>query len=145
MRSKVMNARIAAAACLFISLIVASQAIAAKDNLKDVEIVESDIRFEKNEFPRLAYLYADIKNGASTGVANLTLEISYFDEEGFPINKAVIKNALYEPIGPGQTKKYKIKLKGRGFNDNSDQYPYSYKYSVGSFDVKVLSVQPSRK
>jgi len=117
----------------------------AKDGIENIEIIESSINFSQNDSPRAAYLYLDLKNNGDKKVANLNLEVTYYDADGYLIKRSVLKNKLTEEIPPGEIRKYKIRLRGDVVNVKHEEYPYSQQDKVGEFDVMVASVKFARK
>ena len=119
--------------------------VMAKDGIENIEIIESSINFSQNDSPRAAYLYLDLKNNGDKKVANLNLEVTYYDADGYLIKRSVLKNKLTEEIPPGEIRKYKIRLRGDVVNVKHEEYPYSQQDKVGEFDVMVASVKFARK
>lgn len=130
------------ALCLTTQIAIADE---GKDYIGNVEIAQADINFDYNMHPVVAYLCTELKNNGSKNIANLTFEINYYDEDGYPIKKAVLKNALTEPIPQGEARKYKIRLKGDIVNIEREQYPFSMASSVDDFKVKIIDVKLARK
>lgn len=118
---------------------------AGEDYTKNIEIVESKISVDHKQFPAIAYLYITLKNDGNKKVSNLTFQISYYSEGGYLMKKAVVKNALNEPIPQGEERKYRIRLKGDFVNIESEQYPYSQNEEVNEFDIKILKVALTSK
>ena len=116
-----------------------------KEYIKNIEIGESDIKLDRSELPAVAYLYMELKNNGDKKISNLTFEISYYDTEGYFMEKSVVKNALTETIPEGEARKYKIRLKGDIVNIERAQYPYSQQGKVDGFDIKIISVKFASK
>ena len=57
---------------------------------KNIEITESDIKIDHQEFPTVAYLFLTLKNNGDRKVSNATFEISYYGKEGYLIKKAIL-------------------------------------------------------
>ena len=106
--------------------------------VKDIEMIDTSISFTQAETKCVAYLCVELKNHSAKNIANLNLEISYYDINGHPIKKVVLKNRLAGAIPSGETRKYKILLNGDVFNDRYEEYPYSRRGDVEEFDVKIL-------
>lgn len=115
------------------------------DYVKNIEDVESHIKFDRGAFPPAAYLYIELKNNGDKNIANLTFEINYSDTGGYPMKKAILKNALTEPLPRGETRKYRILLKGDIVFTGNAQYPYERSDQVGDFDIKILKIKFARK
>ena len=126
-------------------LSLSAKSIMAEEAIKNIEIGEADVRFDQKEFPPVAYLYIELKNNSDKKVSNLTFEISYYETEGYLIQKSVLKNALTEAMKKGETRKYKIRLKGDIVNTEHEQYPYSQQNKVNGFDIKITSVKFASK
>lgn len=116
-----------------------------EDYIKNIEAGETNIKIDQAELPRIAYLYIELKNNGPRRIANLTFEVSYYDHEGYLIEKSVVKNALTEAIPKGQTRKYKIRLKGDVINTEHEEYPYSQLGKVNEFDIKITNVKTDSK
>lgn len=117
----------------------------AEEYIKNIEIKEANIKFDQSEFPPAAYLYMELKNNGDKKIVNLNLEISYYDSEGYLVEKSEVKNALTEATPKGESKKYKIHLKGDIVNIEHEEYPYSKQDKVNGFDVKIKSVKLASK
>ena len=111
------------------------------DYTKNIEMVESSISINHQEFPPVAYLLVTLKNNSDRKVSNVTFAITYYGEEGYLMKKAVIKNALNDAIPAHETRKYKVRLNGNVVNARTEQYPYSQPDEVAEFDVKIVSVR----
>lgn len=116
-----------------------------KEYIENIEIVESSITFDYDAHPVNAYLCMELKNNGDKNVSNLTFEVSYYDEGGYLIKKAVLKNALTEALPQGEDQKCKIRLKGDIVNIEHEQYPYSRSSNVHEFKVKITDVKLARK
>jgi hypothetical protein len=136
---------IAIFACLSFFLFSGIEEARGGDSVKNVEITESEITVDHKQLPFVAYLHIALKNNGDKKVSNLTLRISYYDEENHLIHKAVVKNALNEAIPPKETREYKIRLSGDYFNSKNEQYPYSRPNEVDEFDVEILNVALASK
>lgn len=117
----------------------------ADEYVKDVEIIDSSISYPQYKVPHIAYLSMELKNNGDKKIANLNLEVSYYDTEGYPIKKVHLKNKLTEAIPAGESRKYKIRLSGDVFNDRNEEYPFSRSGDVGEFDIKISNVKFARK
>lgn len=125
----------------------AYQALAAvtiQEKYKDIEIVEPRLAIDGRQFTREAYLHMAVKNNGDKEITNMALQMSYYGDEGYLIHKVVIKNALNDVIGPGETKAYKIELKGNFVNPDHQQYPYSKGEKVRDFDIDIVDVKYAR-
>lgn len=111
------------------------------EKYKDIEIVEPGISVGNRFLARDAYLHMTVKNNGDREIENLAVRISYYGEGGYLIQKNVIKNALNDPVPPGEERSYKTYLRGDFVNRERDQYPYSKKDKVCGFDVKVADVK----
>ena len=131
--------------CLIVLLCLTAERTMAEEYIKNIEIGESDIKIDQKEFPPAAYLYIELKNNGEKKISNLTFEISYYDMEGYFIEKSAVKNALTEPIPKGEARKYKICLKGDIVNTEHEQYPYSQHDKVNEFDIKITKVKLSSR
>ena len=131
-------------ACLVFLLFLGVKTAAGEDYVKNIETGEADIMFGRTELPPVAYLCVEFKNNGDKGISNLDFEISYYDKDGYPIKKAVVKNALTEEIPKKESRRYKIRLKGNIVNIDNAQYPYAQQNEVSEFDIKVISVKFSR-
>lgn len=129
---------------IFLSCFTGKAAV-ADEYVKNIEIIEPSISYTQYELPRIAYLCMELKNKGDKKIANLDLEVSYYDTEGYPMKKVILKNKLTEVIPSGEARKYKIRLNGDVFNDRNEEYPFSRSAEVGEFDVKVLNVKLARK
>ena len=124
---------------------------ADEEYVKNIEIGDASIDFNLHEFPVIAYLRAEFKNNGDKKISNLTLEIKYYDDESFLLEKAVIKDALTEAVPKGEAipkgekVKYKIRLKGDIVNIEHEQYPYSQQEKVSRFEIKIISVRFASK
>ena len=116
----------------------------AGESVKDVEVMDSTIVFSQNKFPHVANLCIELKNNGDKNIANLDLEVSYYDKDDYLLKKVVLKNKLTESIPSGEARRYKIALNGDVFNERNEEYPYLRSSDVGEFDVKVLNVKFSR-
>lgn len=116
-----------------------------EEYIKNIEIGEADIKIDQSELPAVAYLYIELKNNGDKNISNLTFEISYYDAEGYLIEKSVVKNALTKTISKGEVRKYKIRLNGDVVNIEHEQYPYSQHDKVNDFDIKIKSVKLASK
>ena len=114
---------------------------AGDEYMKNIEMTESSINIDHQEFPPVAYLCITLKNNGDRKVSNVTFEITYYGEEGYLIKKAVIKNALNDVIPAREIRKYKVRLNGNVVNTRNEQYPYSQEDAVGEFDIKITSVK----
>ena len=131
--------------CVIFLLCLGSKRAMGEDYVKNIERGEASIDFNQNEFPHAAYLHIEFKNNGDKKIANLTFEISYYDEEGILIEKVVVKDALTETMPKGEKKKYRIRLKGDIVNIEHEQYPYSQQERVKGFDIKIISVKFASK
>jgi hypothetical protein len=131
--------------CLMALLSLSAGIAMAEDYIKNIEIGESDIKFDKSELPHVAYLYVELKNNGDKKISNLNIEISYYDTEGYFMEKSLVKNALNEAIPKEKTRKYKIPLKGDIVNIEHEQYPYARQSKVGEFDIKITGVKFASK
>jgi len=120
-------------------------AMAAGEGVKDIEVAESAIDFDRDEFPHFACLRIELKNNGDKSITNLNLEVSYYDAEGYTVKRVILKDRLTEAIPPGEARKYKIRLNGDVFNERNEEYPYSQRGEVDDFDVKILNVKFGRK
>jgi len=78
-------------------------------------------------------------------VDNLSLEISYYNDEENLMKKIILKNRLTGAIPPGESRKYKIRLNGNVVNERNAEYPYLQWGDVNEFDVKVVNVKLGRR
>jgi len=108
---------------------------------KNIEIAESAINIDHQEFPPVAYLYITLKNNGDRKVSNVAFEISYYGKEGYLIKKAVVKNALNDAIPAREIRKYRVRLNGDVVNIRNEQYPYSQEEEVDEFDVKIANIK----
>ncbi|MDD5135906.1 MAG: hypothetical protein PHX20_02410 [Candidatus Omnitrophica bacterium] len=131
--------------CFILLSCFSPKAVTAEEGAKDLEIVESAVDFNRNEFPYGAYLCMELKNKSDRDIANANFEIVYYDTDDYLMKRTVLKNKLPEPIPRGETRRFKMHLKGRVMNERNEEYPYSQSDEVGEFDVKVLSVKFGRK
>jgi len=131
--------------CSILLLFLSATKAVGEDYIKNIEVGESSIKFVENEFNPPAYLYLELKNNGDKNVANLTFEISYYDAEGYLLQKAVVKNALTDSLPKKETRKYRIRLNGDVINIEHEQYPYSQHDKVGDFDIKILKIKFGRK
>ncbi len=144
--SKMAKNRFLALAILLISLSYPGEkTVMAEEYVKDIKIIDTSIVYSQYELPRVADLCVELKNNGDKKIANLNFEVSYYDTEGYPMKKVVLKNKLTEAIPPGEARKYKIRLNGDVFNDRNEEYPFSRSGDVGEFDVKILNVKFARK
>ena len=111
------------------------------EDVKYIEIAESAINIDHQEFPPVAYLCITLKNNGDRKVSNVALEISYYGKEGYLIKRAIIKNALNDTIPAREIRKYKVRLNGNVVNVRNEQYPYSQEDEVGEFDLKITNVK----
>jgi len=118
---------------------------ADEDYAKNIDDVESYIKFDHEVCPPVAYLYIELKNNGDKKISNLTLEIKYCDVGGNEMERAVLKNALTEPLPAGESRKYKIRLKGDVVYSRSAQYPYSRANEVDDFDIKITKINFAKK
>lgn len=118
---------------------------APDDYIKKIDIVETEIDIDNTHFPFIAYLFATLKNNSDKKVSNITFQVSYYDKDGCLIKKAVVKNALNDPLPVAETRKYRIKLKGDVVNIEQEQYPFSQSDRVSDYNVKILSVKLAAK
>ena len=119
--------------------------IMAEEYIKNIETGDADIKIDQSEFPPVACLYMELKNNGDKKISNLTFEISYYDSEGYLIEKAVIKNALTKAMPKKEALKYKIRLNGDVMNIEHEQYPYSQLDKVKEFDIKITGVKFASK
>lgn len=124
---------------------LSARPVMAEDYAKSVEVVRGDINFSQTEFPRVAYLYMELKNNGDRDIENLNFRITYYDKEECLIKKVVMKDKLNEPIPSGESRKCRVRLKGDVFNVKNEEYPYSEKEEVGEFDIKILNVKFAKK
>ena len=117
----------------------------AEEYIKNIEMGESSIKIDQSELPPVAYLYIELKNNGDKNVSNLTFEITYYDPEGYLLEKSVLKNALTEVMPKRETRKYKIRLKGDAINTEHEEYPYSQLNKVNGFDIKIAGVKLSSR
>lgn len=122
-------------------IISPGKAVSAGEYAKDIEVIEAAVNFSQNEFPRIAYLTMELKNNGDKNIANLDIEISYYDAGGELIKKVSLKNRLTENIPSGEARKCRIRLKGNVFNERYEEYPYSRHGEVERFDVKISNVK----
>lgn len=123
-------------------LLLAGMADAKPDDyIQNIEIEESGIVFNQQEFPRAAYLGVTLKNRGDRKVSFLAFEIKYYDEETYLIKKAVIKYKLSEIMEGGETRKYKIRLKGDIINLTNAEYPYAQSNEVDSYDLNIINAK----
>ncbi len=130
--------------CAIILLTTGLSLAAGDDYIKNVELVEATIDIDHDHFPVAAYLCVTLKNNGGQKVANLNLEIKYYDAENYVMQKAIVKNGLNEPVKQGETKKYKIRLKGDIVNIDRAQYPYERSNEVAAFTVNIINVKLAR-
>ena len=131
--------------CLIALLCLSADRATGEEHIKDIEIGETDIKISQSELPPVAYLYIELKNNGDKKISNLTFEISYYDSEGYLIEKSVIKNALTKAMPKKEALKYKIRLNGDVMNTEHEQYPYSQLDKVKEFDIKIISVKFASK
>jgi hypothetical protein len=131
--------------CLAILLLSGAAVSAAGEYMNNVAIGETDIKIDQSEFPPVAYLYVELKNSGDKKIANVNFEVSYYDAEGYLLQKAVLKNALTKAMPQKGALKYKIRLKGDVLNTEHEEYPYSQLNKVGGFDIKITGVKISPK
>ena len=111
------------------------------DYIKNIEIAESSIKIDHQEFPPVAYLCLTLKNNGDRKIYNIAFEITYYGKEGDMIMKAVVKNALNDPLPDVETRKYKVRLGGDVVNERNEKYPYSQADAVAEFDIKIRNVK----
>ena len=131
--------------CLAILLLSGAAVSAAGEYMNNVAIGETDIKIDQSEFPPVAYLYVELKNSGDKKIANVNFEVSYYDAEGYLLQKAVLKNALTKAMPQKGALKYNIRLKGDVLNTEHEEYPYSQLNKVGGFDIKITGVKISPK
>jgi hypothetical protein len=125
-----------------LSLIISPASLAAGDDYtKNIDIVEASIKKNYKEFPVLAYLYLTLKNNGDRKVSNVILEVSYFGEENYLIQKTIIKDVLNDIVPQGESRNYRIRLRGDFVNIENEQYPYSKNEKVDEFDIKIIKVR----
>lgn len=131
---------------LFLSLEAGAvqEPAAGQEKYKDVEVVESRISIDGMHYTRNAYLHMAVKNNGDKKIDNIAIEISYYGEEDYLIQKALVKNALNDAIPAGEKRSYKIQLRGDFVNPAHEQYPYSKPDKVREFDIKVVDVKYGR-
>lgn len=111
------------------------------DYIKNIDIADSDIIMDHQQFPAAAYLRVTLKNNGDRKISNLAFEIRYYDEADYLIQKAVLKNALNEPLPEGKTGKYKIRLKGDIVDIENAQYPYDQSNKIERFELKITDAK----
>ena len=111
------------------------------DSIKNIEIIDDNINIDNHQFPSVAYLYITLRNNGDKKISNVTFEIRYYEEGGYLIQKAVLKNALNEAIPKAEVRKYKIRLKGDIVNTDNEQYPYSQHNEVDEYDIKIINAR----
>ncbi len=116
-----------------------------KDYIKNIEEIDAEIDIDHQQFPAAAYLCVTLKNNGDRKVSNLAFKIEYYDENDYPIRKAVIKNALNRSLLPGETQKYRIRLKGDIVNIANEQYPYERSNEVEKFDTNIIDIKLAKK
>ena len=126
-------------------LCLSAKRAAGEEYIKNIDVGEANIKIDQSELPPTAYLYVELKNNGDRNVANLTFEISYYDPEGYLIEKAVVKNALTEIMPKREARKYKIRLSGDVINIEHEQYPYSQQSKVNDFDIKIINIKFTSK
>ncbi|MFA5143520.1 MAG: hypothetical protein WC522_05080 [Candidatus Omnitrophota bacterium] len=132
--------------CLLSSLFSSSAGGAEdKDYINNVVITNETIDIERSKTPILAYLYITVNNNGGRKIANLALEMSYYGEGGYLIKKVIVKDALNDPVPPGQARRYKVCLRDNFVNEKNEQYPYSRIGEVVEFDLKVAAVKLASK
>lgn len=119
----------------------ASTKATTDDYIKNIEIVETDIDYDQQEFPPAAYLRLTLKNGGDRNVSYLAFEVKYYEEGDYLIKKTIVKYKLSEVMEGGQTQKYKIRLKGDIVNLTFAQYPYAQANKVDSYDLKIVDAK----
>lgn len=127
--------------CMIFLFSLGAMTAEGEDYIKNIEITESSININHQEFPPAAYLYITLKNNGDRKVSNAAFEVRYYDKEGYLIKKAVIKNALNDVIPAREMRKYKVRLSGDVVNARNEQYPYSQEDEVGEFDIKIINVK----
>lgn len=127
--------------CLMLLLSLSAENAMAEEYIKNVAIGDTSIKFDQSEFPPVAYLYMKLKNNGDKNISNLTLEITYYDSEGYLIKKSAVKNALTGAMPKGEERKYKIRLSGDIVDTEHEQYPYSQQDKVNGFDVKITGIK----
>jgi hypothetical protein len=120
-------------------------AAGGNDYLNNIEIRESGINIDHQQFPASAYLNLTLKNGGDKKISHLTFEIKYFDEDDNLIMKAVVNNSLGDALSPRETQKLKIRLKGNIVHVDNAQYPYDRSSKVDGYDIKILNVKFASK
>lgn len=116
-----------------------------EDYIESIEIIESGIDIDRQQFPAGAYLCVTLKNNGDRAISNLNFQVKYYDEEDYLIQKAIVKNGLNEDLPPGEIRKYKMRLKGDIVSIANAQYPYERSNEVSRLDVSVISVKFSAK
>lgn len=131
--------------CLTALLCLNAKQVMAEEYIKNIEIGESNIKMDQSELPQSAYLYVELKNNGDKNISNLNFEISYYDRDGYLIEKHAVKNALTGPLPKKETQKYRIHLNGNVINEKNAQYPYSQHDKVNEFDIKITGVKLGSK
>lgn len=131
--------------CLILLMSLTAGGAMAEDYIKNIETGEARIESGHNEFSPPAYLCVEFKNNGDKNIANLTFEISYYDQGGYLLKKSVIKNALIEAIPKREARKYRVRLKGDFVNTAHEQYPYEQHDKVSEFDIKIIKVKFGKK
>ena len=62
--------------CLIVLSCLTAERTTAEEYIKNIEIGESDIKFDRSELPVVAYLYMELKNNGDKKISNLTFESS---------------------------------------------------------------------
>ncbi len=102
-----------------------------KQYLKNIEIVSSSIDFKeyhKNE----PHLSIKIKNNGVKNLRDLTLQITYYDDEKYLIKRAYIK--ISEAILATEKRSFKIRL-------YAEEYPFSQREQIEYFEINPFSCQ----
>lgn len=111
------------------------------DYIKNIEMTDSAIKIDRQDFPHIAYLYITLKNNGDKKVSNVSFEIGYYGEGGYLIKRVTVKDALNDIIPGGETRKYKVRLNGDVVNVRNEQYPYSQGDVVAEFNIKITNVK----
>lgn len=111
------------------------------DYLNYIEIVETDIDYNQQEFPPAAYLRVTLRNGGDRKVSLLIFEVKYYDEEDYLMSRTIVQYKLDEIMAGGETRKYKIRLKGDIVHLTFAQYPYSRSNEVDSYDLNIINAK----
>lgn len=107
------------------------QAKMRKQYFKNIEIVSTAIDF-KGYYKNEPYLSIKIKNNGDKNLRDLTLQITYYDDEEYLIKRAYIK--ISEGILATEKRRFKIRL-------YAEEYPFSQREQIEYFEINPFSCQ----